>query len=130
MGEQTLQQCEAQLAQNLARLIAEGDSSSFLVVEAGPVYIQFAVGRGKKEVYCEAVSNQFLPADLRLSDDQVAQLRRLGFQEPGASPNFSRTFSLAEEAEIHELAHLTCQILSSIYNCHSQSPVRFELALE
>lgn len=121
---------EEQLIHNLRRLITEGGESNFLIVSVGDVYVQFAASHGDKEVYCEAVSNEFLPHGLQLTEDKVSQLRELGFEEPGASPNFSRTFDVAEEAGLRELAQLTRYILSNVYGCAAQSRLRFELVLE
>jgi hypothetical protein len=123
-------QDEEQLVHNLGRLITEGGQSNFLIVSVGEVYVQFAASRGDKEVYCEAVSNEFLPPGLQLAEDKISQLRGLGFEDPGASPNLSRTFDVTEEAALPELARLTHHILSNVYGCDAQSRLQFELVLE
>jgi len=123
-------QDEEQLVHNLRRLIKEGGESNFLIVSVGEVYVQFAASRGDKEMYCEAVSNEFLPPELQLAEDKIVQLQGLDFEEPGASPNFSRTFDVAEETALRELAHLTHHILSNVYGCAAQSKLQFELVLQ
>lgn len=120
---------EDELVRNLSRLLTEGGNENFLIVSAGDVYLQFAASPGNKEVYCEAVSNENLPADLHLTVQKVMALNQLGFEDTGDLPNFSRNFDVSGEQDILELARLARSVLSDIYGCPAETKLKFELNL-
>ena len=135
MSWQSFQDDEEPLVHNLSQLITEGGDGNFLIVSVGNVYIQFAGSRGATSVDCEAVSNQFLPEELQLTEHALSQLRGLGFEVPVEAPvkpswrnlwgllavttppppNYSRTFDAADEPAVREIARTTLSILSDVY---------------
>lgn len=121
---------EDTLVYNLRRLLTEGGTGNYLVVSTGDVYVQFAATRGEQQIYCEAVSNQFLPQSMRLSEDKISQLRGLGFEIGRGSPNFSRTFYIVDSQELREIARTGLSVLSDVYGIPSHSRIQFELNLE
>ena len=156
MSGQSFQDDEEPLVHNLSRLITEGGDGNFLIVSVGEVYIQFAGSRGATSVDCEAVSNQFLPAELQLGEGRLSELQALGFEVPvevsaevpvqpkpswrnlwgllavttPPPPNYSRTFDAADEPAVREIARTTLSILSDVYGCPTQSPIKYELELQ
>lgn len=73
----------AQIARNIAQLNVGGaGGNNTLIVSVGDVYLQFLSARGATDAMWETVSNHFLPAELRLSDEQIAKLHAMGFADP------------------------------------------------
>ncbi len=121
---------EDTLVYNLRRLLTEGGRGNYLVASVGDVYVQFAANRGEQQIYCEAVSNQFLPPSLRLNEAKISQLRSLGFEIGRGSPNFSRTFYIVDSQELREIARTALSLFSGIYGIPPSSMIQFELNLE
>ena len=121
---------EERLVNDLRKILKAGKESTFLVVSAGDVYMQFLAMPGREEIYCEAVSNEFLPGKSRLSDSAVKQLREFGFAEPSGSPNFARVFVLAGDKDLTALARLTFLILSDIYGVAPDAELQFNLTID
>jgi|GEM_PF-260012 len=121
---------EDALVYNLRRLLTEGGAGNYLVASVGDVYVQFSASRGEQQIYCEAVSNQFLPRNLQLSEDKISQLRGLGFEIGRDSPNFSRTCYIVDSQELREIARTALSILSDVYGIPPSSMIQFELNLE
>lgn len=88
---------------------------SFLIITAGDYYVQF----WWDGVYLlsEAVSNMFLPKQLRLNRAQEKKLRGLGLLPPqGRLGNFSRMDEVIEpNALARDLAELTANIMADVY---------------
>ena len=57
----------------------------------------------------EVVGNQFLPESSRLSQDQVSQLRKLGFNEE-ANPNHVGYFSTQNSTEVATVCELAFEV--------------------
>jgi type III secretion system-like peptide-binding chaperone len=130
MSETTFEQEETRLGENLWRLVTEGDSSNFLIVSIGDAYVQFSAGKGDKDVYCEAVSNSYLPPTRLLTFEKASRIRAMGFEEPSDGGNFSRTSDLSTREAAYELAKATCRIFSEVYDCSADSTFKYELVLE
>ncbi len=122
---------EQQLIQNLKRMLTEGGMGNFLIVSCGDAYFQFAAGRGETQIYCEAVSNEYLPRGRQLSGEQSKQLQALGFEPPDeGTHNFSRNFAVAADSALSDLASRTLRILSTVYGCAESTALEFQLNLE
>ena len=126
----------------LARLVIEGTpgAGSFLIVDAGDVFVQFSGSRGDTELWCEAVSNEYLPASHRLAQPQIDQLLALGFapptrtpdepSAPGTSPNFGRHVDIGTETRLYDAAQLVAELLCGIYGCARDGEMRLSLHID
>ena len=76
----------------LRELIANGNTTGLLTFESGRVYCQFTFIPEKQEIYCELVSNQYLPKDLQLTPEKITLITACGFQSPIKEGNFNRTY--------------------------------------
>ncbi len=123
------QSSEQQLVHNLKRMLNEGGDGNFLIVSCGDAYVQFAAKRGDTQIYCEAVSNEYLPRNKQLSDHQIAQLQQLGFDTSSDTENFSCTLAVADETSLASIAHFVVSILTDVYGC-TDAKLEFELNLE
>ncbi|MBD3191102.1 MAG: hypothetical protein GF308_10680 [Candidatus Heimdallarchaeota archaeon] len=114
------------LADYLIKLLETESEDSFLIVSPPnhkDVYIQF-LALSEKELYCEAVSNRFLPEEFHLNDEKVRILNQWGFALTGDSPNFNRTFIIKNESNIDELVNLVFRIFAEVYEV---PPKNFEI---
>lgn len=128
---------ETQIAWNIAQLNLGGaGGNNTLIISVGPIYLQFLSARGATDALCEAVSNQFLPAPLQLSEEKIVALRELGFALPAAegagatSVNFRRYVDLTDPSSPGPLARMTLDILQRIYDCPADARPRIALTLD
>src|SRR5690242_8750206 len=110
-------QAESRIADALRKLTTDGGDDNFVIVSCGDLYVQFAGSRGSKELYCEAVSNEYLSKDQQLSPDRIDRLEKLGFDLDDNSSQYSRKFRIADDSEVRELARTTLNILADVYGC-------------
>ena len=123
-------QVESQIADALRRLTSDGGDNNFVIVSCGDFYVQFAGARGSRQLYCEAVSNEYLAQDQALVPEKIDRLEQLGFDLDAGSNQYSRQFKIPGESEIRELAVTTLRILADVYGCRRDSEVHLELTLE
>jgi hypothetical protein len=79
--QETMRDGELQpLLHALARIVVEGTpgAGSFVIIEGGGAFVQFAGTRGDTELWCEAVSNHYLDPERRLEAEQIERLHRNG----------------------------------------------------
>lgn len=122
----------AVIARALDRLITEGADGSFLTVGVDEAYVQFLpIGdRAEPWLYCEAVSNRYLPDDQRLAPEQVTALTLLGFEETLLSPNYIREFRVPDTDFLTELGRMTVQVFATIYRRQPDSELDIDLHIE
>lgn len=123
-------QAESRIADALRKLTTDGGDGNFVIVSCGDLYVQFAGSRGSKELYCEAVSNEYLSKDRQLSPDRIDRLEKLGFDLDDSSSQYSRKYRIADDSEVRELARTTLNILADVYGCRRDSDINLELTLE
>lgn len=114
------------------KLISEGTEGSYLIVAIDEVYLQFlSIGDTDEPwLYCEAVSNQFLPPDQKLEPEQITALTLLGFEETIESPNYSCEFSVPNPDILADIGRMTLQMFATIYLCPSDAEVDIDLHIE
>lgn len=109
------------LIYNLNHLVTQCGEGSFLIVTCDEAYMQFAAGTTRGEIYCEAVSNEFLPDDARLSPEKVDVLKKMGFVDPenshfsGSSPNFSCLLKIRDNDDVSKVAGWTVEVMREAY---------------
>jgi hypothetical protein len=112
-------------------LFAAGDG--YLLVEGGPEDRYFVQAIGSVDdgrIVAEAVSNRYLPAELKRPKTTLARLRALGWSPPrGAQGNYHRTYALAANAAPPDLADVIAGTLSTVYGMSERTPVTICLTL-
>ena len=89
---------------------------AFCIFEAGKVYVQFLAPCDAETLMCEAVSTKSVPdiaAFLMTEGDET--LRRLGFEPPKISPNYSQTINIKDVADLAFAARLAFRVLKEAY---------------
>ena len=100
-----------------------------MIVSVGKAYVQFAGDKSAKYLRFEAVSNEYLPAKMRLTEDKISELVALGFDVSNPKPNYSREVDTSRESAIQVIAKTARDILINIYGCGPKSKPRIELVL-
>lgn len=106
-----------QITEHLKRLLSSNLEESFLIISPkgnGDVYAQF-LPLSQEELYCETVSNEFLPEKLQLNSQKISQLKKLGFELGEEDVNFHRDFEVDNDTAIEELSKLVLKIFVEIY---------------
>lgn len=117
------EQDKAQLKDALSALGLSRFPETQIVVEQGPVYLQFLRSHGNQVLF-ESVSSSFLPAEFKLSSGRAAKLRELGFEKQ-AGANWQRTFSKSEcsQWDVNQLVTQCEEILRDIYAAEGEISV-------
>lgn len=118
---------EEKLDDYLKKLLeTNSEKDSFLIISPPnheEVYIQF-LALSENELYCEAVSNLFLPEEFQLDEEKIRILNQWGFALTGESPNFNRKFVIKNESNIEDLVNLVYRIFAEVYGF---PPKNFEI---
>jgi hypothetical protein len=93
-------------------------SDGFVIFGIGDFHVQLIRDPDAPAFHCEAVSNEYLPAEARLNRSSVEQLKAIGFtlQRVGGA-NFARTFRHDREpVRIRAIAKTVVRIFSTVYH--------------
>ncbi len=104
----------------LTELLANGGAAGLLTLESGRVYGQFTFAPDKQQMYCELVSNHFLPKELQLSPEKLNLVTSRGFQVPQKEGNFNRSYP-AGDRKVMENAVL--DMLSLFTEAYGLDPI-------
>jgi hypothetical protein len=123
------------LYEALRQLHAEGGHGNFVIFTAEHIesyYVQVAGSKGGDRLYAEAVSNDFLRPEFALTEDQIAHMRRLGWQlpQPGEEGNFFREWQAASDGDRLGVARFLLQTLTEVYGVPDDEPLDVNLVLE
>jgi hypothetical protein len=90
--------------------------SAFCIFEAGNVYVQFRASLDADQLECEAVSTNFVPEIASiLQAGGINVLRKLGFNEPEISSNYSQTINIKGADDLNYAARLGFRVLKEAY---------------
>ncbi len=99
----------------LSELLAAGGAAGLLTLESGRVYGQFTYAPNKQEMYCELVSNQFLPKELQLSPEKLAIITGKGYLVPAKEGNYSRTYPAGDRKVVENAARDMLALFTEAY---------------
>ncbi|WP_045747333.1 TY-Chap domain-containing protein [Actinoplanes rectilineatus] len=123
VGDEEWEALTAELARHLVRM-AVGD---YVVLRAGPHFVQFR--QRPTVVHAEAISNEYLAADRRLSDDDEQRLALMGWSPPSAATAFNwwadRAWPLRSSAA-RELAEFLVRTLRDVFGVRAAGEVTWE----
>jgi len=122
---------------------------NYLIANCGDYYVQFAGKRDDPQLYCEAVSNNYLGVQDRgrcLTARQIAALHRLGFSDPTVGPrsrsvksgktakgkkvNFFRHADASSELALYEIGAMTVAIFRDVYRCPPDADITLSLHMD
>jgi hypothetical protein len=116
----------------IEQLITKGLDENFAIFNLSKdYYIQISAVKDDTEVYCEAISNNYLPKENQLTMPQINQLKSLNWEEP-ASPqdNYSNNFPINSASEKTELANYLIKTAATVYNCEIITEKMVDLNLD
>lgn len=109
------------LQQEIRSLVYER-SAKFFIIEFDEYYIQYSKLPDTPDIYCEAVSNEYLSKDSELTKDQYEQIGKFQFILPGekddegnTSNNFFKFYTKLEDENIELLLSELETLISDIY---------------
>lgn len=83
----------ASVTAEIQRLRINNERRVFVAFNAGIGYVQCMPATSPPAIYCEAQSSESWPALAAvLTPERVAQLRRIGYADPGRAPNYSKSY--------------------------------------
>lgn len=113
------------------KILKEGGESNYFTLDfAENYYLQAASSKGANDVFCEAVSNEYLPATRKLSESQLSKLVELGWKNPSeGNVNFSIELSAKDKKDIDKLVDFVAQTLSEVYGTDDIKKEHFQFFL-
>ncbi len=106
-----------------------GEQNICIIYLTEDYYLQFTGSKGNNELYCEAVSNQFLPEDLQLSDAQNQQLLDLGWSEADFG-NYSKSTRFEAGDAKMQLIKFIMETAKDVYKAPINEDTEFTIELE
>ncbi|MBB6005553.1 TY-Chap domain-containing protein [Arcicella rosea] len=113
------------------KILKEGGDSNYFVIDiTKDYYIQAASSKGAEDVFCEAVSNQYLSKESKLSEEQLAKLKQIGWNTPTENNvNFFIERPANNNAAIEALANFISTTISTVYSTDALSKESFQFHL-
>ena len=117
---------DAEIIAALEKLVSDGvEAGTFVILEGDPsrnYYVQFALHGGA--IWCEAVSNEYLEPEHRLSEPQTERLQALGWHEAEhEGPNWFRTFTPRLDAYV-AIVERAREAFTEVYGLPADTPLR------
>ena len=134
---------------NLLMVQGASGAGNYLIAQCNGYYVQFAGQRGDTDLYCEAVSNNYLGGageGAPLGPRQIARIRALGFRDPmvgrrhkavksgkpakGQKVNFYRHADASSEVKLYEIAAATLTLFHDVYRCPLDADITLSLHMD
>ncbi|MEA5260403.1 hypothetical protein VB264_21565 [Arcicella aquatica] len=114
------------------KILKEGGDSNYFVIDiTKDYYIQAASSKGAEDVFCEAVSNQYLSQASKLSADQLNKLKEIGWHQPTESNvNFFLELPADNNASIDFLTNFLASTIKEVYLSDNITKESFQFHLE
>ncbi len=112
------------LTRRVEDLVRGGGNANRLVVETDAGFVVLRGARGADAVQVEAQGGRHLPADRRLSAEQVRVLTDAGLRQASAAQCFRGSLPLAAPGDAERVASLALHLLSTVYRSLPDEPLR------
>lgn len=116
----------------IEQLVTKGLDENFAIFNLSKdYYIQISAVKDDTEVYCEAISNNYLPENKQLTMPQINQLKSLNWEEPSSpQDNYSNNFPINSASERTVLVNYLMETASTVYNCEIITEEMVEINLD
>ncbi len=103
----------------IEQIIYEGGKSNFVIFNLNSdYYIQMAARRGDYEIYCEAISDNYLEEGKLLTQAQKETLKKLSWNDPENSEgNYFIKHNVDSELSRTNLSGLISKTANQVYSC-------------
>ncbi|MBK8266651.1 MAG: SseB family protein [Nannocystis sp.] len=117
------------LVDQLHALLHSGGDGNRLLVEAGDHYLLYLRVPGRRELLCEAVANEHLPAAAKLTPAREAELTKRGYIARRGRRNPAKTLTQLDDRDLITHAEEARQIFATAFAAGPERPLRVELHL-
>ncbi len=123
---------ESEIKQKIIELLEYGNEDSFLIIEFGDeYYLQFMPSEQNDELYCEAVSNNYLPEMVQLSEDQIIKLIDMSWELPETDEdNFSQVIEIENEKSLDKIVTIIVETITKVYLNNVNIKLSYQINLE
>lgn len=121
MNQETVKLEREVIIAAIEQILYKGGKSNFVIFNLNSDYfIQIAAGRGDYEIYCEAISDNYLTEEKILTKAQKDALSNLNWNDPkNSEDNYHMKYKVHSELKRKELAALILKTANQVYNCES-----------
>jgi len=104
------------------KIINDNPNLNYLVIDFSSYYIQYMGWANSSELFCEAMSNEFIEESKKLTTNQIDKINKLGFKEPfidsdkNKSPNYSKYYKTDSDRNIELIFEEMIYLITDIYN--------------
>jgi hypothetical protein len=115
----------------LNEFLAEQGESNILLLESGRIYAQLTPRGGNNQLYCEVVSNKYLPGDLQLSPEKLDLLASRGFEVPADDGgNFHKVLPAGDTTAVIEIAKEILGTFAEVYGLETMPKFKLTLTID
>ena len=117
---------EQRIFESLVILSKWTTTNGFVILSSGDAYVQFLRDLDAPGFFYEAISNEYLPAERKLSEREIRKLKTLGFQlDRTGSTNYSQYVRHeTQPARIRAVAKHAVRTLVGVYGVSKNEDIR------
>ena len=105
----------AQIFDLLKKGYQENGALILQITDSDNIYIQYSFFPNENMIWWEAVSNEYLKNNEKLSSSKEKILESMGFSLRD-NPNFYQTFNIEGDYDFQYIAEKTIEIFNNVYN--------------
>lgn len=113
----------------LLQLWNKGGESNFLSLADEPYFMQIIAPKKGLELYIDTASNEHLPDDSLLTEEQIRKIEELGFEKAPRSGDFTITLPFGRDKNNYQKVEEIVHSLFEIYGMNKKK-IDVELILE
>lgn len=108
------------------RMWNNGGDANYLSIAEGPYFMQIIGPKKGLELYIDTVSNEHLAEDEMISEDQVQQIKDLGFETAPRSGDFSITLPFGRDNANYLKVE---EIVNKLFKIYGMNPKKADVEL-
>lgn len=104
---------------------------SISIADGRNAYVQVLFTDNDSKALCEAASGFYDNDDerLQITPEGLAALKRHGFSTDASDGNFQREWEVADQDDLHAIAHMLLTVLYEVYGARLHSKIKFDAPL-
>ncbi len=120
------------ISDSLKKLQSEGGMGNFAIFKADDkknYYIQFSGAKGEKALYAEAVSNDFIKPENKISEGKIQLLQKLGWKTK-VGENYQKVFITSTDEDRKKVEEEMLLIFRDVYGVELQGKIEEEIVFQ
>ena len=114
------------IAKYIDKMWNQGSDGNFLSLAVEPYFIQIIAPKKGRELYIDAVSNAHLPEKAFLSEEQISEIYKLGFEDAPRSGDFTIALPFGRDSANYEKA---AEIVRKLMEIYGMNPKKVDVEL-